>query len=607
MKRALLGIVVVAACGNHVDPTAPTYDAIELDPPSATLAVPLGGTGTQPYQVFGIAGGKRTEITDQCTLAIDPLFGSVASAVVSVGPHGGKTTVAATCVDPTSAASLTATAQLLVNLTGTILTPGTPSNAPALFGAATVGADPNLTPTVEYPLDHAVTPRNLPPIEAQWTAAGNDLFHLALTSSFAAVDVYTTDVQATLATTDWDQLTNTAAGGTLGLRVEALVQAAPTTKYASAPITIAVSRDTINKTAIYYWASSQGSIMNESFGSTTAPTVVKGGCTSCHSLSRSGTRLGYSRCVNNDCGHVYVGFLKYDPGTSTWAEQVNADAKALEGSYTTFAPAGYPYQGDTQGLAMVTRLGGTLSLYDPDTGAEQPSNLPTVSTHGPGAPRAALMADWSSDGHTIAFASTPHAGQYIDLSDSAIATMSYSYANNQHVFGEPDFLVSPPLTLPTGVYTNFFFPSLTPDGKLVAFNAARATWRNFADARTAGQRLMLADVASRQVVDLAALNGPADADITWPHWAPGDSSDFYWVVFASERDYGHEITAGHTAAKCVGNGVRQCKQIWIGAISKAKLAAGLVVDPSAPPMWLPGQDPGADNISPFWTVPAVIN
>ena len=50
------------------------------------------------------------------------------------------------------------------------------------------------------------------------------------------------------------------------------------------------------------------------------------------------------------------------------------------------------------------------------------------------------------------------------------------------------------------------------------------------------------------------------------------------------------------------NGVKQCKQIFIGAIERTKLGSG--ADPSAPPMWMPGQDIAADNISPYWTLPA---
>ena len=56
------------------------------------------------------------------------------------------------------------------------------------------------------------------------------------------------------------------------------------------------------------------------------------------------------------------------------------------------------------------------------------------------------------------------------------------------------------------------------------------------------------------------------------------------------------------------NGVRQCKQIWIGAISKERLASGGgLIDPSAPPMWLPGQNHRTNNISPYWTAGVPIN
>src|SRR5262249_58794444 len=119
--------------------------------------------------------------------------------------------------------------------------------------------------------------------------------------------------------------------------------------------------------------------------------------------------------------------------------------------------------------------------------------------------------------------------------------------------------------------------------------------------RPAGRRLAPVPGGGGTPIDLANLNGGAvDADITWPHWAPGNTTDYYWLVFSSERDYGHEVTQANTAAPCVANGVKQCKQIWIGAIAKSKLGAG---DPSAPPMWLPGQDTQTDNISPYWSVP----
>jgi hypothetical protein len=185
--------------------------------------------------------------------------------------------------------------------------------------------------------------------------------------------------------------------------------------------------------------------------------------------------------------------------------------------------------------------------------------------------------------------------------------MSYQYSGGTHTFGTPVPLVPNPLTLTNGTYNNFFFPSYSPDGQLVVFDAARLSWRYGADpAKNIGTRLMLSQAQGQWYVDLTALNGGpmADNDITWAHWAPTESSDYYWLVYASEQDYGHELTAANTNPACIANGVHQCKQIWIAAIARNKLTGA--VDPSFAPMWVPGQDVQADNISPYWSVPAGI-
>lgn len=596
----------LAACGTHHDHSGTgdggaDFDSIELDPPQATLTIALGGTAQQSYQVFGVKGGDRTDITASCALSIDGEFGTFTGSTVTVQGRGGKATVDAICGSAGNGSG-----SLLVNVKDQIVVAPAPANAPDLFGAATLGTDAARAPAVEYPLNNAVSPRNLPPIDIQWTAAGNDLFHTRVSSTYLAIDIYTTDNSAMLSVDQWEQVSRSAGGDRLQFAVEGLLQADPTMRFAGANTSIAVSNDNIDRTAIYYWASSAGNIMSQTFGQTTAPSLVKGGCTSCHSLSRTGSRIGYSRCIGGNCSYVYVGFMKYD-GT-TWNEQVNADAEQIHGSYTTFSPVGNPYPNDDRSAAIVAMADGSLQLYDADAGTVLTSNLGATSTSS-GA-RAATMPDWSWDGKTVVFASTPHPGQWIDLSDSEIQTMSYSYdaATDTHTFGTPQTLVQGPITLPTGTYNNLFFPSFSPDGKLVVFDAARSPWRDAANGETVpGPRLMLAGADGSFVTELAAMNGPSgESDITWAHWAPDTQQDYYWVVFATERDYGHRITAANTAPGCVANGVKQCKQIWIGAIAKNRITGALTMDPSAPPMWLPGQDTQTDNISPFWTQPAGI-
>jgi hypothetical protein len=599
LRFALIACVAcVGACGNpakgHPSDGSTTYDSIDVEPAQASLTIMLGSTAQQSYQVFGVMGGVKTDITSACGLSIDPLFGEFLGAIATVNPHGGKALISAHC------GTQDGTAELAVDIRGTIIVGSLPG-APGVFAGATLGSDPARAPSIQYPIDQAVSPRNIPPIEIQWAAAGNDLFHVALTSSYAAIDVYTTDVQATLADADWDAVAGTAAGGQLSIVVEGLAQAAPSTKYASGKVAITMSHDTIDKSAIYYWASSQGSIMSQTFGAVTAPTAVRNDCTACHSLSRAGSRLGYSRCVGGACGgSLMAGFMRYDPVAKQWNDTVNANDRAIHGSFSTFSPVGYPFADDSHALAIVSMATGTLSLYDPDTGAAIPSNLEAFALHGAGS---ALMADWAPDGKSIVLTQTPNAGQWIDLDGGSIMTMSYTYSAGTHTFGEPTPLVKGPLTVNGGSYENLFFPSFSPDGQLIVFNAARSAWRDLSNERGPGERLMLASATGAWTVDLTQMNGgTGDLDITWPHWAPGGTNDYYWIVFSSEHDYGHEVTAASSAGgPCVQNGVQQCKQIWIGAIAKNKLSG--TVDPSAPPMWLPGQDTKTDNISPYWTVP----
>lgn len=627
--RSLLGLCaallssafLAAACGAGDDPSTfatpedagadtappkPPFDAVTLEPENATLRVPLGGPSpTQEFRAFATIDGARTDITSRCNFRLlDESFGGFVNATFTAAPRGGRTEVTVVCQGVSGKGSVSLT------VTGAIVQGSAPQSSEALFRSAAPGTDAARIPVLEYPLPLAILPRNIPPVEAQWRATGSDLFRVSMRSRYVELDVYTNAFEAQLEPKAWETVLESAAGEAVAYAVEALAQATPGQRFASTPALVKVSRDRIENTALYYWASSQGQLMTQTFGETGAPTPVKGDCTSCHTVSRSGSRIGYSRCLSNNCNELWFGFMKYDTTANAWADTSAAEKRTIRGSYGTFAPLGYPYQDDSKSLAIVALDDGKLNLYDPDTGNAVASNLGAVVAKGPTAQTPTLtatMPNWSPDGRRITYAATPNAGQWIDPSNARIAVASYTFDGTNHVFGEPTFVVPDPIAVAGGSYNNFFFPSFSPDGKVIVFNAARAPWRNFTDARAPGQRLMLADADGKWAVDLPNLNGTGDLDITWPNWAPtSGESEYLWVVFSSQRDYGHRVTLANTNPACKGNGVIQCKQVWIAALDRKKLAElppGGSADPSAAPVWMPGQDTQANNISPYWTRP----
>src|SRR5579862_1375788 len=107
-RRALFVFVLGAAgatgatgCGGKggggtVDAT-PTYGSIDVEPAHAQLTVLLGTTVQQTYQVFGVDGSAKTDITSACVMSLDAQFGQFTGATLTAVPHGGKTTVTATC------------------------------------------------------------------------------------------------------------------------------------------------------------------------------------------------------------------------------------------------------------------------------------------------------------------------------------------------------------------------------------------------------------------------------------------------------------------------------------------------------------------------------
>ena len=479
--------------------SAPVYADVQVDPPTASLEVPLGGTVDQAFTATASVDGVVRDVTGECDWSVDGTYGTMSESTLSAKPRGGATAVVATC------GSVTGSADVTIKVVADVIGPGAPMNAPDQFAAATPGDDPSRTPAIEYPANGAVAPRNLPSVEVQYTTAGSDLFRVSYASDFVDVSFYTTAPEATLSSEDWQVIAESSQTLQLQFTVEGILQSDPAEKFASQPVSLKISRDSIEKSAIYWWASSQGELITQTFGNTGAPSPVRADCTSCHSVSRSGQRVGYSRCLNEDCNTIRVGFMRYDQESDSWADTYDANQSNIIGSYTTFAPVGNPFPDDSEAVAAVSMSNGSLALYDPDLGAPVASNLDQASTAL--GTRSALMPDWSPDGAHITFASSPNLSQWIDLDGSAIARVGYTFDGTTHAFGDLELLVEGPIERPSGTFTNFFFPSYSTDGSLIVFNGARSAWRG--NGAAPGQRLFLAAADGSWNTELEALNGGA--------------------------------------------------------------------------------------------------
>jgi len=91
----------------------------------------------------------------------------------------------------------------------------------------------------------------------------------------------------------WSRYPETPAGDNVTVGVEGLSQVEPTAKFVSAPTTLRIARDTIDRTAIYWWASSQGNIMSQTFGTPSGPSPVTDDWPSCPPVSRPGPKAPF--------------------------------------------------------------------------------------------------------------------------------------------------------------------------------------------------------------------------------------------------------------------------------------------------------------------------
>lgn len=597
---------------------------LRIDPVATTIVVGLdAASATSPARAFAKRDGEEEkDVTNDVEWSIDNQnLADVGLGTITAKGLGGKTKIRA------AFEGVVAEADLTVTLKGAVFLPGTDATTQAGFDAAMPDADMANAPTIEYPEDGVVLPANLPPIEAQWSPGNANVAYRVRISSPDVLDVslYTTNRELLFPGDIWKKLGASSPDTAMTISVDAIDGQGKLRT--SAPRMMTITSDGIDESSIYVWQSSTGSfrVLDIIKGTdiplpTNSPQLSPGQpCSGCHRISRDGKRFSYSY----NGGNFNFGTLAYDEAQKIYASKITP-TPALRGTYASFNPL----ESTTRAAMLFTapdtvpqNTAGTvrLLLTDPDTNAPIPNNFADMAQQiPPTTGRATLMPDWAPLGDFVVFTAYNSDMNFVRLLGDDTVLGSIVEMPVQHMsdgsfqFGAPKVLVSAPdATAGANPDTseNNVLPSVSPDGSLVAFTRANGWWsiKTQQSLINLSGRIALVRRSDGTVLELekGASNGPDDVwSSTWPQWAPTMGKRYVWLAYASERPYGHRLTPQNNNCGGLVQGQRQCKQLWITALDKNKLASG-TEDPSQAAFWIPGQSINAQYVSPQWTVAVI--
>ncbi|MGH7330345.1 MAG: hypothetical protein ACREJX_18515, partial [Polyangiaceae bacterium] len=318
--------------------------------------------------------------------------------------------------------------------------------------------------------------------------------------------------------------------------------------------------DTIDDSAIYVWQPSTGTfhvldmIKETDVGLPNNSASLQSGqpCSGCHRISRDGKRFSFTFNGAN----FEFGALTYDATTQSFDEKI-APAGTYRATYASFNPLE-----DSQVPAMIVaepnnplshsqNVAGTvtLNLRNPDTGAAITSNLATVlgTLAKPTPGQAASMPDWAPDGSFVVFAAYDSDSYFVrelgdDIVEASIVEAPVSFAAGTFTFGTPKVLVPNTNTGAPDTDQNNLLPSISPDGKVVAFTRAAGWWslKTQSSSLNLSGQIAMVRRSDNQVIELVNGSNGAGQQLnsTWPQWAPTIGKKYAWLAYASERPYG---------------------------------------------------------------------
>jgi hypothetical protein len=628
--------------------------SIELSPADLTRDLQPGDTLAETYTAIAhYAGQPDADITAQSFFAAsDSTVGTFTDNVFTWGGgYGGALTISATHCGQTG------TALLNLLLHAAFVTPDVdPGTAQGQFDNAGGSSVTACAPTLVYPPDGVLLPPNTNVVEVHFLpGAGNSLYEISFKNAVTDVRVYTRCTGSTpaeglpygggcifeLSQTEWDYIAFTNREGLpVTVKVRAL-GCDGTNAASSATRSISFARDDLLG-VLYYWASmrtgtntNSGGVYRYDFGvrgqsaeavlTPTTPPNTNGLCIGCHSVSRDGRQMIFDFDDNDDddeYGDVWTDIMDlvsravvtpivknsnnpFPPGFHTW-NRSTTQFLLSDGPGDTATPVGAFYRlgpdGTLLGYTMPGSLRGTTPDWAPDDSQvvfAAPPNVLASAANFATAPAAGYWQHYEGprDDHWFAGAS--------------LYAAPWDATTNQ--LGTPALIL--PSTTVSGWPTNYYYPSFSPDGSLIAFNYA-VKGPNFHN-ELARVQLVVAAQSSPMPADLAKLNDAGNLTNSWPRWAPFlqtyQGRTLLWITFSSTRGYGLRIDNGGTKHNCyptespsgypafpAHNDCRRT-QLWMAAIRLDANAVANQQDVSLPAFWLPFQDLTTNNHLGQWT------
>jgi hypothetical protein len=418
-----------------------------------------------------------------------------------------------------------------------------------------------------YPLDEVIIPRNLEGLGFAWddpSSTEQTVYRLRFQSAITDISIYSQNLTWMSNSDLWQMIAASNRDGLVTVAVSGgQWDGSSLTNLREGPsITIQVNRFDA-RGSVLYWGifENTASIMRIPIGETESEAfwTCEGNncCIGCHALADDADRLA----ITHNGGKFSVIDVS-DPQVPEEVIPVTSD-HSNHAAFKAISP---------DGKYMLGTDGPTLILYDLLEGVRiKEFQYPLPISH----------PDWSPDGSQVVF---------VRITGSAASDMEFKGGEIVQVdFNEADLSLSNEVILKArDSTTNFYYPAYSPDGDWIVYNRSQNDFPRM-DGHFGCYAAPDAEVwlMSRDgTIDIRLDNANADGDIqnSYPRWGPLPDDDVLWLAFSSRREYPLDPSMQ--------------PQIWIVGVNPELAREG--VDPSATPLWLPGQSIINDNHLPVW-------